>query len=138
MTENQDPNSSSPFKGKTGLRRIINACSFSKDGFKAAFKDEQAFRQLVYLNFVLIILAFVFDFTVLSKLLLIVTSFATLIIELINTAIEAAIDHTSLERHPLAKKAKDAGSAAQTLGLTVLIIVWITLLIQDKPWGSLF
>ncbi|MBV8047287.1 MAG: diacylglycerol kinase [Paludibacterium sp.] len=114
----------SPFKGKTGIARLINALGYSFDGLRAAFRHEDAFRQLVLLSAVLIPLAFFVHAAPLARALLIASSLATLIIELLNSAIEAAVDHTSLERHPLAKRAKDMGSAAQLLGLINLAVVW--------------
>ncbi|WP_434630949.1 diacylglycerol kinase [Chromobacterium sp. CV08] len=114
----------SPFKGKTGLTRLINAFGYSLDGMKAAFRHEDAFRQLTMLALILIPLAFLIHAAPLARAMLVASSLATLIIELLNSAIEAAVDHTSLERHPLAKRAKDMGSAAQLLGLINLATVW--------------
>ena len=114
----------SPFKGKTGLARLINAFGYSLDGLRAAFRHEDAFRQLVLLAIILIPMAFIVHAAPLARALLVASSLATLIIELLNSAIEAAVDHTSLERHPLAKRAKDMGSAAQLLGLINLAVVW--------------
>nr|WP_199181090.1 diacylglycerol kinase [Chromobacterium alticapitis] len=114
----------SPFKGKKGLTRLINAFGYSLDGLKAALRHEDAFRQLSILALILIPMAFVVHTTPLARALLVASSLATLIIELLNSAIEAAVDHTSLERHPLAKRAKDMGSAAQLLGLINLATVW--------------
>ncbi|KUM05311.1 diacylglycerol kinase [Chromobacterium subtsugae] len=114
----------SPFKGKTGLARLINAFGYSLDGLRAAFRHEDAFRQLVLLAVILIPMAFIVHAAPLARALLVASSLATLIIELLNSAIEAAVDHTSLERHPLAKRAKDMGSAAQLLGLINLAVVW--------------
>lgn len=119
------PHQESPFKGKTGVRRLLNAFGYSLDGLRAAFHHEDAFRQLSLLALLLVPLAlFVVDATPLARALLVASSIATLIIELLNSAIEAAVDHTSLERHPLAKRAKDMGSAAQLLGLVNLLLVW--------------
>lgn len=112
-------------KGKRGLRRIIKAAGYSKDGFGAAYHYESAFRQLVWLNGGLIILVFVLDFGPASRMMLITASFISLIVELINTAIEAAVDHTSMAKNELAKRAKDAGSAAQTLALGLLVVLWL-------------
>lgn len=115
----------SPFKGKTGLRRLFNAFGYSLDGLQAAFRHEDAFRQLSLLSLLLIPLAlFVVDASSLGRAMLVASCLATLVIELLNSAIEAAVDHTSLERHPLAKRAKDMGSAAQLLGLINLATVW--------------
>ena len=100
------PHQESPFKGKTGLRRLLNAFGYSLDGLRAAFRHEDAFRQLSLLALLLVPLAlFVVDATPLARALLVASSIATLIIELLNSAIEAAVDHTSLERLPLAKRA---------------------------------
>ncbi len=108
----------SPFKGKTGLRRLINALGYSLDGLAAAF------RQLSLLAAVLLPLAIWLPVTPIERALMMAAPLATLIIELLNSAIEAAVDHTSLDRHPLAKRAKDMGSAAQLLGLINLAVVW--------------
>ncbi|WP_024301150.1 diacylglycerol kinase [Pseudogulbenkiania sp. MAI-1] len=114
----------SPFKGKTGITRLINAFGYSLDGLKAAFRHEDAFRMLLLLAAILIPLAFVIEASALERALLVASSLATLIIELLNSAVEAAVDHTSLEHHPLAKRAKDMGSAAQLIGLVNLAVVW--------------
>lgn len=112
-------------KGKKGIRRIINAAGYSKDGLRAAYRFESAFRQLVWLNGLLIALAVVLDFGPSTRMMLIIASFISLIVELFNTAIEAAVDHTSTARHELAKRAKDAGSAAQMLALLLLAVLWL-------------
>lgn len=111
-------------KGKSGIKRIINAFGYSKDGLAAAYRYESAFRQVLWLNLILIVLTFILNFDSATKMLLIIASFVSLITELFNTAVEAAVDHTSTEKHELAKRAKDAGSAAQLLALTMLGIVW--------------
>ncbi|WP_049224409.1 diacylglycerol kinase [Neisseria sicca] len=111
-------------KGKSGIKRIINAFGYSKDGLAAAYRYESAFRQVLWLNLILIVLTFILNFDSATKILLIIASFVSLITELFNTAVEAAVDHTSTEKHELAKRAKDAGSAAQLLALTMLGIVW--------------
>ena len=111
-------------KGKSGIKRIINAFGYSKDGLAAAYRYESAFRQVLWLNLILIVLTVILNFDSATKMLLIIASFVSLITELFNTAVEAAVDHTSTEKHELAKRAKDAGSAAQLLALTMLGIVW--------------
>lgn len=115
-------------KGKNGIKRIINAFGYSKDGLAAAYRYESAFRQVFWLNLILIFLALFLDFGSVTKMVLVVASFISLITELFNTAIEAAVDHTSTEKHELAKRAKDAGSAAQLMALLMLFIVWIVTL----------
>ncbi|OSI09715.1 diacylglycerol kinase [Neisseria zoodegmatis] len=111
-------------KGKRGVKRIINAAGYSKDGLRAAYRHESAFRQLIWLNGILLVLVFVLDFGPATRMMLIIASFLSLIVELFNTAIEAAVDHTSTARHELAKRAKDAGSAAQMLALVLLVVLW--------------
>lgn len=111
-------------KGKTGLRRIINALWYSWDGVKAAY-EEAGFRQLLLLNAVLLVLVLWLPFGLATQMVLISVSCMTLVIELINTAIEAAVDHTSQAHHTLAKRAKDAGSAALYLTLLLLLVLWL-------------
>ncbi|MDO5687610.1 MAG: diacylglycerol kinase [Neisseria sp.] len=111
-------------KGKTGIRRIINALYYSADGIKAAC-EESGFRQLLLLNAVSLPLLYFLDFELAVKMLLLTVSVGTLIVELFNTGIEAAVDHTSLEKSDLAKRAKDVGSAAQYLTLLLLFVLWL-------------
>ncbi|MFK3915911.1 diacylglycerol kinase [Psychrobacter sp. NPDC078501] len=115
-------------KGKTGILRIIKATGYSMDGFKAAYKFEAAFRQVVWLNLVLLAAVIVMPFALGIKMMLVIASFLSLIIELINTGIEACVDHTSTAKHPLAKIAKDVGSAAQFLSLFLLTVLWLMVL----------
>ncbi|MFZ2845053.1 diacylglycerol kinase, partial [Psychrobacter sp.] len=95
------------------------------DGFKAAYKFEAAFRQVFWLNLVLFIAIIVMPFDISIKMMLVIASFLSLIVELFNTGIEASVDHTSTDQHPLAKIAKDVGSAAQFLALSLLFILWL-------------
>lgn len=120
----------SAFKGKTGIRRLINACGYSLEGFKAAFKHEDAFRQEVVLAVVLIPLAFYLGTSPIEKALMIASVLLVLIVELLNSAIEAAVDHTSTEHNMLAKQAKDIGSAAVFCALLILAVVWGLLLLS--------
>ena len=114
----------SPFKGKTGLRRLINAFGYSAEGFKAAFVHEDAFRQEVFLACVLIPLGIYWGKTNIEKAMLAGAVILVLIVELLNSSIEASVDHTSIERHPLAKRAKDIGSSAVFLALINFFLVW--------------
>ena len=120
---------SSPFKGQTGLKRILNAAGYSFDGLRAAFTGEAAFRQLVLLNVVLIPVAFWLDVSRAERAMLIAVCLLALIVELLNSAVEAAIDRISLDRHPLSKNAKDMGSAAQFVALTMVGLVWAVILL---------
>ena len=114
----------SPFKGKTGIRRLINAFGYSVDGFKAAFQNEDAFRQELFLATILVPLGFYLGKTGVEKALLVAVVLLVLIVELFNSAIEAAVDHTSIDVHPLAKRAKDIASASVIVALTIVISVW--------------
>lgn len=117
-------------KGKTGLTRILKATGYSIDGFKAAYKFEAAFRQVFWLNLILFMVIIFMPFGISIKMMLVIASFLSLIVELINTGIEASVDHTSMEQHPLAKIAKDVGSAAQFLALLLLFVLWIMALLS--------
>ena len=122
-------------KGKKGLSRIVNATGYSIDGFKAAYKYEAAFRQVFWLNLLLVIAIIFLPFALSIKMMLVIASFLSLIVELFNTGLEASVDHTSTERHPLAKIAKDVGSAAQFLALLLLFILWLMALsCLIAPW----
>ena len=118
----------SAFKGKTGLRRLVNASGYSLAGFKAAFKSEDAFRQEVFLAIVLIPMALYLDRSPIERALMIVSVLFLLIVELLNSAIEAAVDHTSTAHNALAKQAKDIGSAAVFFALILVAVVWGLLL----------
>ena len=119
----------SPFKGKTGLRRLWNAFHYTLDGFAAAYKCEDAFRQEVRLAALLIPLAFFLPASGVGRALMVGSVLLVLIVELLNSAVEAAIDRISLERHPLSKNAKDMGSAAQLTSLVVIGLVWAIILL---------
>ncbi|HAF54155.1 MAG TPA: diacylglycerol kinase [Thauera sp.] len=114
----------SPFKGKTGLRRIWNAFHYSLDGLSAAYRHEDAFRQEIWLSLVAIPLALWLGDSALERALMIGSILLVLIVELLNSAIEATVDRVSLERHQLAKRAKDIGSAAVLFALINAAVVW--------------
>jgi diacylglycerol kinase (ATP) len=119
----------SPFKGKRGFKRLFNAVGYSFDGLRAAFTEEAAFRQLLLLNSVLIPLALWLDVSAVERAVLVAVALLALIVELLNSAIEAAVDRISLARHPLSKNAKDMGSAAQLVSLTLIGSVWAIVLL---------
>ena len=127
MTEENQQHATN-MKGKNGIRRIMNACRYSAQGFQAAFKNEAAFRQLVLLNAISIPLILFIDFDISVKMILLFATLLTLIVELFNTAIEAIVDRVSTDIHPLSKIAKDAGSAAQTMALLILGVMWLVAL----------
>jgi diacylglycerol kinase (ATP) len=119
--EEQDP---SPYKGAGGLVRIWNATTYSCSGLASAFRHEAAFRQEVLLAAILIPAAFVLDVARIERALLLASVLLVMIVELLNACVEAVVDRISLERHPLAKRAKDMGSAAVMLSLVVFAVVW--------------
>jgi diacylglycerol kinase (ATP) len=114
----------SPHKGKTGLRRILNAMFYSVDGFRAAYRHEDAFRQEVMLAVVLIPLALFLPASGVGKAMMIASVLLVLLVELLNSAVEATVDRISLENHQLAKRAKDVGSAAVFVSLVNVLAVW--------------
>ena len=116
-------------KGRSGFSRIWYASGYSTAGLKTAYIGEAAFRQLVLLNLLLIPAAFMLDVSRVERALLIAVVFLGLIIELLNSAIEATVDRISLEVHPLSRQAKDMGSAAQLLGLILIVVVWAVILL---------
>ncbi|SEO72896.1 diacylglycerol kinase [Acinetobacter sp. yr461] len=122
-------NSYSPYKGKTGLKRILNATGYSISGFKAAYKNEAAFRQIVFINLILIPVSFFLDVTRSEHVLLIIVCLFAMSVELFNSAIEAVVDRVSLEKHQLSKNAKDMGSAAQFVALSIIAITWLFILL---------
>ncbi|MBQ4860016.1 diacylglycerol kinase [Pseudoalteromonas agarivorans] len=107
-----------------GLKRVFKATYCSYLGFKAAFKEEAAFRQELVLSVVLLPISFWLATSVLHWALLVSTLLIILIVELLNSAIEALTDRVSTERHVLSGRAKDMGSAAVTLSLLIVMIVW--------------
>ena len=118
----------SPYKGKTGLRRLINAFTYSCAGLKAAYQHEDAFRQEVLLAIILLPLALWLEHGALERALMISSVLLVIIVELLNSAIEATVDRISLDNHTLAKRAKDIGSAAVLISLVNLAVVWLLVL----------
>jgi diacylglycerol kinase (ATP) len=129
------PNSSPPvvtgsaFKGETGLRRIFNALRYSLAGLTAAYRHEAAFRQEAWLALVLIPAALFMPAGGLGKALMVASVLLVLMVELLNSAIEAVVDRVSLEHHELAKRAKDIGSAAVFVSLANVPVVWALVLV---------
>lgn len=120
----------SPHKGKTGLRRIINATRYSLEGFAAALRNEDAFRQELLLAIVLIPLGLWLGDGGAEKALLAGSLLLVLIVELLNSALEATVDRISIDEHPLSKRAKDIGSAAVMLALLNAALVWLLILLD--------
>lgn len=121
-------NVTSEFKSKSGLRRILNAFYNSADGLKAAWRNEFAFRQEIVVFTIATVLALALPISAFQKLVLIAVLVLVLIVEIINSAIEAVVDRISLERHPLSKNAKDLGSAAVALAISLAAMTWAVVL----------
>ena len=120
----------SPYKGKTGLRRLMNAFGYSIAGTLAAFKHEDAFRQEVVLTVVLTRVALYFGDTAIHQALMISSLLFIIVIELLNSSIEATVDRISVKHHKLAKRAKDIGSAAVFFSLINAAVIWFLLLVK--------
>ena len=118
----------SPYKGKTGLTRLWNAFGYSLAGFRAAYKHEDAFRQEVLLAILLIPLALWLPVGHIGKALMIASVLLVLIVELLNSAVEATVDRISLENHSLAERAKDISSSAVLVSLINVLVVWALVL----------
>lgn len=118
-----------PPKGRSGLARIFAATRYSRDGLAATFRGEAAFRQLLFLHALLIPLAFFCPVNRGERALMVAVCLLSLVIELLNSAIEAVVDRVSTEWHPRSKNAKDMGSAAQFVMLTMVAAVWATILL---------
>ena len=117
-------------KGKRGLRRLINALGYSRDGIAAAWRNEAAFRQESRLAAIALQLAFYLGKTGVERALMICSVVLILIVEIVNSAVEAVVDKASPEKSELAKRAKDMGSAAVLLSLINAAAIWACLL-----WG---
>jgi diacylglycerol kinase (ATP) len=118
----------SPHKSKSGLLRIWNALFYSLAGFKAAYHHEHAFRQECLLAVILLPAALLMPTSGLGKALMVASVLLVLVVELVNSALEAAVDRISLEHHQLAKRAKDIGSAAVFMSLVNVAAVWALVL----------
>ena len=125
-----DPANESPFKGKTGLRRVWNAFHYSLAGLKAAYLCEDAFRQEVWLALFLIPAALLLPVPWFGRGMMIASVLLVLVVELLNSAIEAVVDRVGLENHHLAKRAKDIGSAAVLMSLLTVVAVWVCVLLE--------
>lgn len=124
---NQKPDVSE-FKSKSGVGRILAAFFYSIDGFKSAWSNEHAFRQELVLVVVGSIVALLLHVSAFEKLMMIAVLVLILVVELINSAIEAVVDRVSLERHALSKNAKDFGSAAVLLTFLIAVATWSVVL----------
>jgi diacylglycerol kinase (ATP) len=112
-------------KGKRGLRRLVNAFNYSMSGLRLAYRHEEAFRQELLGAVILLPVACLIPVVPVERVLLIGTVLLVLIVELLNSSVEAAVDRAGLDTHHLAKRAKDIGSAAVFLALILLGTTWL-------------
>src|SRR3954471_19996307 len=124
------PHDESPHKGKTGFQRIVNATRWSLEGLAAAARHEYAFRIELAVFALAAPAGLWLGRTGVERALLLGCLFLVLIVELLNSAIEAAVDRVSLDNHRLAKRAKDIGSAAVMLSLINAAVVWLLILLS--------
>ena len=115
-------------KSRSGLVRIWRAFFYSIDGLRSAYHHEQAFKQELLLAAILIPIAAFLPVPLVHKALLISTVLVVLIVELLNSAVEATVDRISLDDHVFSKRAKDIGSAAVFVSLVNLLVVWALVL----------
>lgn len=130
---NIEPNYSienNPHKGNKGLARAFRAAINSWNGLKYAYKEESAFRQELSLAIILIPIAVYIPCTIVEKILLVSSVFLVLIVELLNSSVEAAIDRISFDIHGLSKRAKDFGSAAVMVALLLCGFTWVLVAIN--------
>jgi diacylglycerol kinase (ATP) len=120
----------SPYKGQTGLRRILSATRNSLEGFVAAVRHEDAFRQELIMAAVLVPVGIWLGKDGLERALLVASVLLILVVELLNSAVEATVDRISFDNHRLAKRAKDIGSAAVMLSICTAAVVWLLVLIR--------
>lgn len=111
-------------KHSLGLAHAWRATGIALQGLRAAWQHEEAFRQEVLIAAIAIPVALFLPASLLGKAMMIASIFLVLIVELLNSALEAAVDHTSLEHHPLAKRAKDIASAAVFLSIVNALVIW--------------
>jgi diacylglycerol kinase (ATP) len=117
-------------KGRTGIDRIVHAARNSANGLHAAYTGESAFRQETWLAVVMLPCAFWLGRTSIEVALLAATVFLVLIVELLNSAIEAVVDRVSFDWHDLSKRAKDIASAAVMLSLLLCAGIWLMVIMQ--------
>ncbi|KAB8307417.1 diacylglycerol kinase [Erwinia endophytica] len=114
---------------RKGIKRLTSSINHSLAGFVNALLTEDAFRQLFIISAILLVIALFLDVTKIERLFLISSCFLLLMVELLNTAIETVIDRISLDIHPLSKRAKDLGGAAQLVTVVMTIIIWLIVLL---------
>lgn len=121
---------SNPYKGRTGLDRVVRATGHSMHGLRLAYREENAFQQEVWLAVLMLPMAFWLGRSWVEVALLAGSVWLVLIVELLNSGIESAIDRVSFELHELSRRAKDLASAAVFLSLLMCGAIWAAALWQ--------
>jgi diacylglycerol kinase (ATP) len=129
ISENEKMN----HKNSKGFKRVAKAAVYSSQGIRAAFQNEAAFRQEVLFALIMIPVAFLLDVDGTYRLLMVSSILGVLVVELLNTAIEAIVDRIGPEFHELAGRAKDTGSAAVLISIMISAYIWI-----EALWASYF
>lgn len=124
------PENANNLKGKTGITRLINATRYSKDGICQAWRSEEAFRQEALLAVILIPVSFFLPVELSLRLMCLFSVVFVLVVELLNSGLEAAVDRIGPEIHPKSKFAKDVGSAAGLFSLIFCAVTWISILVS--------
>jgi len=114
----------SPNKHPTGLTHVWHALKTALNGLRAAWRYEDAFRQEVFVAVIAIPVALLTPADKIGKILMVSSILLVLILELVNSSIEAAVDHTSLDQHPFARRAKDIAGAAVLTSMVNVLVVW--------------
>ena len=115
-------------KKKTGIPRLINATGYSLAGLKAAFKSEAAFRQEAAAAVILVPLGIFWGASGTERAMLVFSVLLVLVVELLNSGLEAVVDRVGTDFHPLSKQAKDMGSAAVFVSIAMAVLVWLLIL----------
>jgi len=118
------------YSGNKGFTRLVKASQYSWQGLRAAFRHEEAFRQELWLSIVLIPLGFWLGQTGIEKALLTGSVILLLLVEMLNSAIEAVVDRIGDEQHELSGRSKDMGSAAVAISIGLMVVVWALVLLD--------
>lgn len=132
VVDSKETQPSVPIK-KKGLARIWAATIYSVDGLRACFRSEEAFRLELILSLILGPLAFILGETAIEKAMLLLAIALVLLVELLNSAIEAVVDRVGMDYHELSKKAKDIASGAVFISLMTFLLIWAVILIDRLP-----
>jgi diacylglycerol kinase (ATP) len=132
VVDSKETQPSVPIK-KKGLARIWAATIYSADGLRACFRSEEAFRLELILSLIFAPLAFILGETAIEIAMLLLAIALVLLVELLNSAIEAVVDRVGMDYHELSKKAKDIASGAVFISLMTFLLIWAVILIDRLP-----